>query len=198
MIDPPPGSRCIPMRTVCYFVQRRRNSTHTREEARGAARETDACRARCAESRGRGTRSFTLLDPRSSTGPVVWTLESAWRRDRVREVITRQTGRSSGPAPARAAVGDLGGVARTRDASPPLRRTGPGGRSVPHASGSARATRRRRRGARRCRWLRGARQCASWTGVAHVGRRTRGETHSETPDGSRDFPRYYGVPPRDR
>lgn len=172
--------------------------THTREEARGAAREsvTDACRARCAESRGRGTRSFTaLLDPRLLV--VVWTLESAWRRDR--EVITRQTGRSSGPAPARAAVGDLGGVARTRDASPPLRRTGPGGRSVPHASGSAsRESRRRRRGARRCRWLRGARQCASWTGVAHVGRRTRGETHSETPDGSRDFPRYYGVPPRDR
>ena len=73
--------------------------THTREEARGAARETDACRARCAESRGRGTRSFTLLDPRLLV--VVWTLESAWRRDRVREVITRQTGRSSGPAPAR-------------------------------------------------------------------------------------------------
>ena len=86
--------------------------THTREEARGAAREsvTDACRARCAESRGRGTRSFTLLDPRLLV--VVWTLESAWRRDR--EVITRQTGRSSGPAPARAAVGDLGGVALGR------------------------------------------------------------------------------------
>ena len=96
--------------------------THTREEARGAAREsvTDACRARCAESRGRGTRSFQHV-----AGSVYWssrwTLESAWRRDR--EVITRQTGRSSGPAPARAAVGDLGGVARTRDASPPLRRT---------------------------------------------------------------------------
>ena len=44
------------MRTVCYSVQRRRNSTHTREEAR------------CAESRGRGTRSFTLLDPSRSTG----------------------------------------------------------------------------------------------------------------------------------
>ena len=130
LIDPPPGSRCIPMRTVCYFVQRRRNSTHTHARRRAVRRReslqlqlslhlvTDACRARCAESRGRGTRSFTLLDPRLLV--VVWTLESAWRRDR--EVITRQTGRSSGPAPARAAVGDLGGVARTRDASPPLRR----------------------------------------------------------------------------
>ena len=101
----------MPMRTVCYFVQRRRNSTHTREEARGAAREresvTDACRARharalcdrCAESRGRGTRS--VLDMVLDLVVLVWTLESAWRRDRVREVITRQTGRSSGPAPAR-------------------------------------------------------------------------------------------------
>lgn len=103
LIDPPPGSRCIPMRTVCYSVQRRRNSTHTREEARSAAREresvTDACRARCAESRGRGTRSFTFCWIHDRLLVVVWTLESAWRRDR--EVITRQTGRSSGPAPAR-------------------------------------------------------------------------------------------------
>ena len=76
--------------------------THTRGGARCGAREGERDRRvpralcdRCAESRGRGTRSVLDLVV------LVWTLESAWRRDRVREVITRQTGRSSGPAPAR-------------------------------------------------------------------------------------------------
>ena len=55
-------------------------------------RAARAVRSRAAAGRGRSRCWIRLL-------VVVWTLESAWRRDR--EVITRQTGRSSGPAPAR-------------------------------------------------------------------------------------------------
>ena len=54
LIDPPPGSRCIPMRTVCYFVQRRRNSTHTHARRRAVRRAracTDAGAARAVRSR---------------------------------------------------------------------------------------------------------------------------------------------------
>ena len=124
LIDPPPGSRCIPMRTVCYFVQRRRNSTHTREEARGAAREresvTDACRARC----------VTAVRSRAAAGrgPFwIWSSScglSSPRGDEIEFEKLLRGRRVARPVPRpRAAVGDLGGVARTRDASPPLRRT---------------------------------------------------------------------------